>query len=374
MKTKILYIITQSSWGGAQKYVFDLATNLPEDFQVTVLCGGNGELISRLKAKEVKVKVMKNLIRPIRPFTDAICLWQLRSFIKKEKFDIVHTNSSKAEILGNISAWLAGTKKTIFTAHGFVFNEPGSKFKKKIFINLEKFANKFADRIICVSDFDKKNALKHGISSEKKLTVIHNGIKVANDLLGNEKIKIKKNYLKLPEDSVVVVAIANFYETKGLKYLIDASSKIIKKHPNVYFVLVGDGELREDLKARIKANKIENNFIMPGFRNDIPELLQIMDIFVLSSLKEGFPYVIMEAMSFGLPVVATEVGGVPEIVNQETGLICRPGEANELADCIEKLIDNPLLGSELGENAKRFVNEKFCFKKMLQKTINIYYS
>ena len=173
---KILYLITQSEWGGAQRYVFDLAVNFKDKFEVAAAFGGEGGLKNKLDEENIRNFTLKNLVREINPWRDFLAFWEIYRLIRKTKPDILHTNSSKAEILGNLAGWLCGVPKIVFTAHGFVFNEELGFWKKKLYIFLEKMAGFFADKIICVSGFDRAAALAHKIAGKNKLVVIHNGI------------------------------------------------------------------------------------------------------------------------------------------------------------------------------------------------------
>ena len=372
-----MLLVTQSKWGGAQRYVFDLATNLTQDFEVTVGCGGGGELVDKIRDLKLKIIVFDNLVREINPIKDFICFWQLYNFIRKEKFDIVHTNSSKAEILGNLAAKLAGVKKILFTAHGYVFNEPMSDLKRKIYIRLERFANKFTSKTICVSEFDRQGAIKNKIAPEDKFVVINNGI--ADAIITNDQAPITKqiqNSNNQIQNKVLIGTVANLYKTKGLEYLIEAARILNQEFDNLEFVVIGSGPEKDNLTKLISDSQFPvSNFQFLGFKENAVQYLKNFDIFVLPSVKEGFPYTILEAMSAGLPIVATKVGGIPEIITpDENGLLCEPKNAEELAYNLKKLILNPGLWQKIGENNKIKVAKEFSLNQMLDKTIIIYNS
>lgn len=363
-KLKLLLIVTQSQWGGAQRYVFDLANNLKNDFDITVACGQGGLLIDKLHENNIAVKVFKNLVRNINLFKDLACFWQVYRFIKRKKFDIVHTNSSKAEILGNLAAKLARTPKIIFTAHGFVFNEPLGKLKKIFFIGCEKFAAKFADKIITVSDFDRKTAIENKIVKTDKFITVYNGVKCF------EKVKLKETFDSM---KITVGTVANFYPVKGLKYFIDAAKIVCEKFPRVKFKIIGDGFLRPQLEQQIKALHLENVVDLVGFKKDIFAIMKTMDIFVLASLKEGLPYAILEAQSLGLPIIATNVGGIPEIIqDQKTGILVTAQNPDQLAQKIQLLIKNQNLRLKLAQAGQHNIKNNFNLSKMLEQTKAIY--
>jgi glycosyltransferase involved in cell wall biosynthesis len=370
---KILYLVTQSSWGGAQKYVFDLATNLPENFAITVACGGNGMLIDKLKTVGINVKIFKNLVRPINPIRDFICFWQLWRFIRREKFDIVHTNSSKAEILGNLAARVAGVKKIFFTAHGFVFNEPQNKYKREIYIWLEKFANKFSRKIIAVSNFDRQTALQENICPVEKIVTVHNGLDCDKFERAIAVSVNQREKLGLSPGNFVVGTVANFYPVKGLKYFISAAALVVEKIPNARFVIVGEGELRLDMEKQIRDLNLEKTVILTGFQADLCGFLPAFDLFVLPSLKEGFPYALLEAQVAGLPIIATRVGGVPEIIiDYSNGLLIEKANESALAQKIIQAYQDENLRKNISQKGKYEVKKKFDLRLMIEKTSLIY--
>lgn len=380
---KVLILVTQSEWGGAQKYVFDLAKNLRNDFDITVGVGplchsdsearGNGELIEKLKTASIKVKIFKNLVRQISPIKDLVCFFQLIKFICQNKFDVVHTNSSKAEILGNIAAKIARVKTVVFTAHGFVYNEPMSKIKRTFFLFLEKLANLFSDKVICVSEFDRQTAIKAKICKIEKLVTIHNGLDFDEFNRIFFSSHDKRAELGLTVQNFVIGTVANFYTTKGLKYLIVAAEAVVKKFPNTRFIIVGDGELRFEIEKQIKDLNLQDKIILTGFQKDIHSYLKTFDLFVLSSVKEGLPFCLLEASAAGLPIVATKVGGIPEIVESEkSGLLVEPAKPQLLADAIVKIMKNENLICKYGQFGMNNIKNKFDLKNNLKRIREIY--
>ncbi len=369
---KILYLITQSEWGGAQKYVYELATNLSSrGFDISVACGAGGILIDKLQERNIKVFVLKNLVRPINPYRDLLAFFKISKLIKREKPDLVHTSSSKAEILGNLAARLAGSK-VIFTAHGFVFNE-ATGFKRKILIWLERLAAKWADKIIAVSEFDRQNAINEKIMTAKKIITIHHGLNLEFFKNFKKDTVAIRNRIGMPTNAPLVGTAANFYKTKGLKFLIEAAAIVIKKIPSARFLIAGDGELRPQLEKQIRNLGLQNKIFLIGFREDALEIIAALDVFALSSLKEGLPFVLLEAGAFGRPVAATQVGGVPEIVDHaKNGLLVPPADANSLAAAIFSLLSDKKTAEKFGSSLQKKIFSNFDFKKTLRETEAIY--
>jgi len=364
-KAKILYLITQSEWGGAQKYVFDLASNFRDEFEVAVAFGGKGKLKSKLDEENIRNFTLPCLVREINPWKDFWGFWEIYRLIRREQPDIVHTNSSKAEILGNLAAALARVQRIIHTAHGFVFNEPMNHWKKSFYVFLEQLANKFTRTIICVSDYDREKALLYRIAPAKKLVTIHNGISIGNFSTKNEELTKNNN-------KFIVTSIANFYPTKGLPYLIEAANILSQKFNDLEFWLLGDGKERHFLEKLIRHYKLKN-VILWGFQNNSCQYLDKSDVFVLPSVKEGFPYTILEAMATGLPIVATRVGGVPEAVTDgENGFLVTPADSQALAEKIFVLRESYFERNQMSQKNYEKVSRLFSLEKMLKKTKEVY--
>ncbi len=374
-KLKILYLVTLSELGGAQRYILDLATNLGGQFEITVAAGGNGKLFEQLKKNQISAVRLKNLTREINLGQDLPALFEIYQLIKKVKPDILHLNSSKAGALGAIAGKLAGVKKIIYTVHGFVFNEPMPGWKKNLYTWIEKISAKLKTTLICVSEFDRQQGLSHKIALAEKLVTIHNGIGIDSlKLLSKEEAKNKliTNYQLPITNYPTIGTIANFYPTKGLQYFIQAAKQIIQHHPDAQFIVIGDGKLRPALEAEIKKFRLEKNFQLLGAIDNAAKLLPAFDVYVCSSIKEGLPYSILEAMAAGVPIVAVAVGGIPEMINDQSGVLVDSKNADNLAAAILKLLENKKMAKDLAETAYKKVCSEFLLEKMVEKTIKIY--
>lgn len=384
---KILYVITQSEMGGAQRYVLDLVKNI-KSFDIVVAGGGDGELFTRLDTYNIKYYKLKNLVRNISPIKDILGLIEIYQLLKKERPDVLHLNSSKAGVLGAIAGKLAKVKKIIYTAHGFVFLEPLPLWQKWLFVIAEKFSAYFKDIIICVSDCDRQAGIQYKIAPSKKFVTIHNGIDInALNFLTKEKAKeeLLKSY-KLqatPKDPAVagptgqashklIGTIANFYPTKGLFYLIGAADIVCKKYPNIIFTIIGDGYLKRELESQIKKLKLEKNIYLVGYIKDAEKYINAFDCYVCSSLKEGFPYSLLTAMAAGIPIVSTNVGGIPEMFFNNSEMLVNPADDKELAREILKILDAPNEATKTAQKSAEFVQKKFSLKDMVEKTIRLY--
>jgi glycosyltransferase involved in cell wall biosynthesis len=403
---KILYIITQSELGGAQKNVLDLATGLKNRHQVLVAAGneGSGRFFEVLRKSQIPCVRLKYLRRSINPYFDLLGLLEIRKLVKKERPDVLHLHSSKAGLLGSLagetlrfSSALFGINrsgyrlKIIYTVHGAVFTAAFSTLTQKIFLWLEKSAAYLKDKIICVSANDKKLWLENRAAPENKLTVIHNGI-ASEKIEFLEENKARKELIEFldvrhPEIQMlqysgcltsrktkIVGTIANFYPEKGLLYLIKAAKFMGKNAlaPEAIFVIIGEGPDRKMLEGMIKERGLENKFFLTGALPNAAQYLKAFDVFVLPSIKEGFPYVLLEAMAARLPIIASLVGGTPEIIdNGKNGFLILSKNPKILAERITDILDNPELAGKLSQGAGEKVKE-FSVEKMIEETERVY--
>jgi len=344
-KQKILYVITQGEWAGAERYVFDLATNLGADFDVTVAIGepnGHQDLQNKLdKIGRVHVIQLTHLVRRISPYHDILAIFELAQLYKKLQPDIAHLNSSKTGLIGSLARLfiIHYSLFIIYTVHGWVFNEPLPWLRKKLYFYLEKWAAKLKDGFIALSPFEAeqgKSLLK--IPSEKITTIPH-GISQPIAPLSQTEARgelLKKTNLKISEKYIWIGAIANYYQTKGLDILIQALAKKKDSFQNVSCLLIGEGPERARLSKLISANRLDNLVYLVGTVAEASRYLPAFDLFVLPSRKEGYPYALLEAMAAGLPAVATAVGGIPSIIaDKKNGLLVPPENVVALAEAIE---------------------------------------
>ncbi len=310
MRKKVLYIITKSNWGGAQRYVFDLATNLPkEEFEPVVALGGTGTkaaktgvLETKLQAAGVRTIFVKSFMRDISVVKEFSALFELVQLFRTEKPDIVHLNSSKAGGLGALAARTAGVKKIIFTAHGWAFRE-NRNLVTKILIWLASYVTALlCDEVVCVSDYDLKGTLRMpGVKAVR----IYNGITQQMTFGSGEQIR-----KAFPPHVRITGTIGELTKNKNQVSLIEQA----RRTPDMYVAIVGEGELRKELEDKIKEYELENRVKLFGFM-PAQEVLKGFDTFALPSLKEGLPYVLLEAKAAGLPIIAKRVGGIGEIID-----------------------------------------------------------
>ena len=369
---KILFIVTQSEFGGAQQFLSQLITALNKDkYDITIAAGPEGDdnkgLLKALDKIGISTRRLKYLRRGINPIFD-FCLGiiEIYRLIKKEKPDVLFLCSSKAGAVGGFAGRLARVPKIIYRIGGWTFNDPWPKWKKKIYIWIEKFSAKFKDIIINNAKSDTEQAKKMGIKPKKEILTIYNGIDT-NNLKFLDREEARKEILGGSVSGWQLIGvIANLYPAKGLEYLIEAASIIRNRFVSIKFIVIGEGMERLKLKELIKKYNLEGSFFLVGAVSDAYKYLKAFDIFVLPSVKEGFPWVILEAMAAGVPIVATKVGAIPEIIeDKKTALLVEPRSAQELSRAILELVEDYSFRIRIAENAKKVVEEKFSLEKMV---------
>lgn len=369
-KTKILYVITKSNWGGAQRYVYDLATGLPDTFEAVVALGGDGPLKIRLEDAGIRTISLPFLARDVKLFSDLLVLTNLISLFKKERPDIVHLNSSKIGGLGALAGKISGIQNIIFTAHGWAFREERPELQKMVIKFISWITILWSHSVITVSERDCREGLAFPFTN-KKIILIHNGIP-ETDLLEKsaaQKILHEKNAGK----SLWVGTIGELHKNKGHKYAVEAMAAIQSKH-NVQFFIIGEGEERLTLEKTINDLGLQSDVILLGNRADAVTLLPAFDIFLFPSVKEGLPYTVLEAGLAGLPVIASAVGGIPEVItDMESGILVRPKSSEEIVKAFDFLLSHKKEALNFGKKLHSNVKKNFSLKKMLRETISVYH-
>lgn len=359
-KKKIFYIITKGNWGGAQRYVYDLSTSLPKDKFDVLVIHGQGEILgNRLEAEGVKTLKMPEMERDINIFSEIVIFFKLLKIFFNEKPDIVHLNSSKAGGLGALAARLSFTPKIIFTVHGWPFNENVSLLSKLTRRFLSYLTVFLSTKTITISKEDYKQA-------PFKTVLIHNAIKDIDFKDRDSARNFLSELTKAPKDKVWIATISELHKNKGLEYLIQAVSKL-KERPIVF--IIGGGEEKKNLSELIEKLNLEKNIFLMGFIKNASMYLKAFDIFTLTSIKEGYPYVLLEAGLAELPVIGSNISGIRDIIDSESGVLV---EREKISEAIEKLLKNPQKRAQLGANLKRKVEREFSFDKFFKKTLEIY--
>ena len=392
-KKRVLFVITQEEFGGTQRFLYEFVTRLDRGkYEILVASGSKekSEFLNSLEQKGLKTKRLRFLKREVNPIFDCLGIMELIRLINDFKPDYLHLNSSKAGFLGSIAGFKIRllrpgkfrNMKVIYRIGGWTFNDPWPLWKKKLFILAEKTTAKFKDVIVVNNKNDFEQAIKLKIKPKKELKLIHNGIDALKiEFLPREEARLKlfknlsKKHGKIFQAKFIIGTIANFYPTKGLEYLIDAVKTLIKNYEieNLKLIIIGDGMKKENLKLKIENLKLERDIILTGQIPEAYKLMKAFDIFVLPSVKDGFPWVILEAMAAKLPIIATSVGALPEIIeNGKNGILVEPKNPQKLAEAIKYLIENERTRQEMGIQAHQTVLFKFPVEKMVREAEELF--
>lgn len=369
---KLLYVITKLELGGAQKHLLSLIKHLDKDrFRVFLFTAKDGLLVPEAShIKGLILKKSKYLERPINPLKDLCALVEIYRFIKINDIGIVHTHSSKAGILGRLGARLAGVNFIIHTVHGWSFNDCQPRMIRSFIIWLERRIARFTDRLIAVSDYDRAKGLGNHIGDEDKYALIRYGIDYEEFGAGDRSLRKE---LGLKDTDFAVATVACLKPQKYPQDFIKLASVIKKAFPEVKFILVGDGILRKEIERLINKFGLQEQVILLGWRRDVPKILQAIDVFVLTSLWEGLPISVLEAMLSCKPVISTNTGGVAEIiVEKETGFLVAPGDVQTMAKDLACLLEDAGLKNRIGNRAKDSLGTGYRLEKMVENTDRLY--
>jgi glycosyltransferase involved in cell wall biosynthesis len=370
MKPNVCQLITLSEWGGAQHVVYELVRHFKGEFACMVACGPRGELIERVRSHSIPVTVIPALRRNLNPWLDAAALGQILRLLQNGNFSIVHCHSSKAGILGRLAAHITGVPVVLFTAHGWAFTEGRSYWKRWLAALLERIASRWSTKIVCVSHYDRELALRFKVTQPKRLVVIHNGID-PSPFARADGSTVRQEF-GLVED-LVITTVGRLAVQKDPLTLLRAYRILDPRNAKV--VIAGDGPLRKSVEQYVNRNMLRNRVLLAGTFHNVPALLVASDIFVLASRWEGLPLTIIEAMMAGLPVVATGVGGVAELVEHGvTGIIVPPGNPEALAEAIRQLLEDADLRRRMGQAGRQRALERFTVNRMVAEVKTLYTS
>lgn len=377
---RVLHIITRLIVGGAQENTLLTCEGLDAmpEYEVTLASGMDrgpeGDLLDRA-GESVKLILMPELTRAISPITDIRALWKLYRLIKRGRYHIVHTHSSKAGVLGRIAAKLAGTPLIVHTLHSLVFHDYQPWIVNRTWRMVKKICAPMTDHFLSVSSVIVQKAVAAGIDRPEKFTTVYSGMELDWFLNSKADGAAVRREFGIPQDAPVVGKIARLFPLKGHDELMDAAPEIVRRVPNVRFFLIGDGILYDHLRERARAAGILDNFVFAGLiqRERIPEMLAAMDVVVHTSLREGLARVLPQALAMGKPCVSFDIDGAPEaVINGKTGYLVHAYDYKTLADRISTLLGDPELRATMGANGRRHVDPAWRTETMVADTAKVY--
>jgi glycosyltransferase involved in cell wall biosynthesis len=373
----LIHLITRLIVGGAQENTMLTADLLAKDrWAVDVISGPQtgpeGSLIDEVRQRGIPLTIEPTLVREINPVKDITAFFRLWRFIKRGNYVIVHTHSSKAGILGRWAAKLAGTPIIVHTVHGWGHHDRQHPLVRNSYILLEKLTLPFTDKLISVSPCDIEKGLRDGIGQPENYAIIRSGIEL--DRFGHPRVSRAETRAELgiPLNGPVVGTVTRLSPQKAPLDFVQAAGIIAQNLPEAWFVMVGDGPLRAQVEGLAAELGITDRLVLTGLRRDVPELMAAFDIFALSSLWEGLPRVLPQAMATGLPVVATAIDGNAEAVQDGlNGRLVPPSDPAALAQAVGELLGSPQLAVEMGAAGRQRALE-FSAQQMVDDIAALY--
>jgi glycosyltransferase involved in cell wall biosynthesis len=376
-KIRVLLIITGLATGGATNVVLDIAShfkNHPE-FDVHLLTGpvpvGKNDVTYLAYERGIPTRVIPNLINHISPIANIKAVADIWRIIVQGNYDIVHTHSSVAGVVGRLAAFAAGGRVIVHHVHGWGLQEGMSAGKRKLYLALEQLCARFTDRLIAVSRPDIQKGLARRIGREDKFALIYNGIALEKF---RQPVDGRQMYseLGLDPDCKLVGMIGRLDEQKNPLDFIRAAAIVSKRYSNVQFLIVGGGSLRPECERLINELNLKERVFLLGYRNDVARILSILTITAMSSLWEGLPIAFLEAMSAGKPIVANDVDGAKDVViNGETGFLVTPHQPSEMAERILYLLNNETICNEMAHVAQQR-SSYFSVQRMVGQIESLY--
>lgn len=376
-KIRVLLVITAFGTGGATNVVFDIASHFNDhsDFDIHLLTGpipaGRTDLTNLAHERGIPAQIIPSLINHINPMMNLKAVADLRRIMVHGNYDIVHTHSSVAGVVGRLAAFTAGVPVVIHHVHGWAIQANKSRLAQMLYLSLERFCARFSNRLIVVSRPDIQKGLAHRIGKEDKFTLIYNGIDLekfrqpVNDKQMREELGLNPN-------GKIVGMIGRLDQQKNPLEFIQTAAIVARSCPAIQFLIVGDGPLRPECERLIDELNLKEKFFLLGYRNDIPRILSLLTITAMSSLWEGLPLVFIESMSAGKPIVANDVDGASDVViNGETGFLVTPHQPLEMAERILYLLNNEKLCNEMGHVARQR-STYFCTHRMVEQIESLY--
>lgn len=374
---RVLHVITRMIVGGAQENtMLSCALADPARFRSELLTGTQtgpeGELHTESRARGVQLEFEPNLVREIAPERDLLAIWRLWRRMRRARYDVVHTHSSKAGIVGRIAARLAGVPVIVHTIHGWGFNGEQPKHVSQFYIWLERLCARHCGALVVVGLAYRDEGLALGIGQPEQYLLIRSGIEVEayRDVVIQRSAARRR--IGVPEDAFVVGNVGRLSPPKCPELMVAAFDRLARQHADARLVMVGDGWQRAELEAEIRRRGLAERVHLLGLRRDVPELLRAFDVFILSSSREGLPRTVVQAMAAGLPVVCTRAGAVADaVVDGESGWIVEVGDAEGIGERLIRLAGDRDLARRMGERGRARV-EEFSARRMVQQLTTLY--
>ena len=379
-RMRVLHVITRMIVGGAQENTLLTVQGLDRmpEYEVTLVSGiergPEGSLLEQAR-QTVDLALIPELARSVNPAADLRALAKLYRFIRRGRYHVVHTHSSKAGVLGRLAAKLAGTPIIVHTLHSLVFHDYQPRAVNRTWWAIKKACAPLTDHYISVADAISSKAIAEGIAPPERFSTVYSGMELEWFLSFNGDRASIRRELGIPDQAPVVGKVARLFPLKGHEQLLDAAPRIAAAHPDVRFLLVGDGTLHDQIRARARAAGLEDQFVFTGLipRERMPAMLAAMDVLVHTSLREGIARALPQALAMGLPCVSVDLDGAREVVVQgRTGYLVPPRDPVALADAVARLLSDEPLRARMGKSGRELVDPAFRAATMVDRIAALY--
>lgn len=372
MPIRILHIVGDSKFGGASLGILRLASFWQSlGWRVEVL-STDSDFQREALARSVPVVALDAIWRNIRILRDLKGLFRLTRFLRRERYDIIHTHTTKAGFVGRLAGLFAGVPVVVHTAHGFAFHERSPWWKIAFYVTLERIASLGCDRVIAVSGFHKKWGERLGIAESSKILAIPNGIPECAPEPASETEALRHS-LGVGPGVLFLFTPGRLAAEKGLEDLIDALVQVKASSLKFRCLIAGDGPIREELERRVAARGLTGEVAFLGFRSDVPRVMQAADLMVFPSWREGLSIALLESMCAGRAIVSTSIGSTLEATNEgRAAVLVDPGDISSLSAAIVKLGRDPALRDQLGAAARELFLQRYTLVRMLDDYHQVY--
>ncbi len=370
--------VLEATAGGTRRYLLDVCLGLPRDrFRQTAVVSMERDPafeqdIETLRGAGVDIQVVP-MVREISLRRDLAALRQLRAYFRETPFDIIHTHSSKAGMLGRLAAWRSGNPATrVYSPHAFAFTMAVSPWRRRLFLLLERLAGRITDLLVCTCDSERELAVRHRIVAPGRAAVVRTGVDLRRFHPHGEGHRVRDE-LGLPARHRLVGTVGALVEQKGHALLVEAAPLVLGQMPHTTFVIVGTGPLEEALQARAAELGLGRRMVFLGHRSDVPRLLGAFDLIAMPSLWEGMPYALVEAMAVGVPVLGSAIPGILDLIEPgRTGRLVAPGSSEELAGAIVSALRDEGSSARMAEAARELVVRDHSRERMLHTLQGLY--
>ena len=375
-RVRVAHVITRLCKGGAQENTFHTVRLADGNrFDVDLVSGptdgDEGSIEEAVRDAGIEILREPALVRAVSPARDWRAMRRLTRLFRDRRYDIVHTHTSKAGYVGRLAAARAGVPIVVHTPHGHIFHGYFTKPVTKGFILLERYAARKTHRLIALTPRGIEEQLEQGIGRPDQWTSIFSGIDLAPYDCARERRDETRRALNVAPKEILVGAVGRLEPVKGFTYFVQAARAIAQRAPQTTFILVGDGSLRGPLREESEA--LGDRFRMLGLREDVPDLMAAMEVFVLPSLNEGMGRVLLECGAAGIPAVASAVGGVPDLIEDgRTGYLVAPGDPGAAAEAVMRLVADSELRAAMGARAREKVVPAYGLRRMVDQIEALY--